>query len=301
MKCFEVSLDNLIKVTMFGKTRLTSPEHHITRYIREHIIYFVAEGRLTLKQNDEIVRLSAGDVYFFGVGEHQEPLECENCLYYYVHFATGVLRELELDDTEYCERVKSRKSKFAKADIYSTATYDYMKAIIPQLLHIEDKNNFEQLVSSFKSHELSYANNSERYRINLSSTVARLFMKIEESAYSLWDPGYKGKNGRVYEIAKNILNYVETHYTENFCGADVEECLFINYDYANRVFKRYFEDSIINYRNRLRINTAKALMLDKELCEVARLTGFTNQYYFSRCFKKYEGVSPSEYKEQKGI
>lgn len=76
----------------------------------------------------------------------------------------------------------------------------------------------------------------------------------------------------------------------------------INFDYANRIFKKHVGYSIIRYRNHLRLHTAKT-MLDGKLGEVtmdtvAEAVGFGNRYYFSRCFKKYEGISPEEYRER---
>ncbi|WP_310941691.1 AraC family transcriptional regulator [Clostridium estertheticum] len=34
---------------------------------------------------------------------------------------------------------------------------------------------------------------------------------------------------------------------------------------------------------------------DKKVKEVAQILGFTDEFYFSRIFKKIEGISPSEF------
>lgn len=72
----------------------------------------------------------------------------------------------------------------------------------------------------------------------------------------------------------------------------------MNYDYANRLFKKHIGTSIMQYRNQLRINTAKNLLGKQSVEQVARLVGFENVYYFSRAFKRYEGISPREYLER---
>ena len=45
---------------------------------------------------------------------------------------------------------------------------------------------------------------------------------------------------------------------------------------------------------------AKKLLKDTNLTvkEIAEKTGFVDQFYFSKCFKSYCGVTPSQYKEQ---
>ena len=57
--------------------------------------------------------------------------------------------------------------------------------------------------------------------------------------------------------------------------------------------------SIIKYRNRVRINEAKFRIAatDMNMSEIADFVGFGNVYYFSRIFKKIEGVAPSDYAE----
>lgn len=107
---------------------------------------------------------------------------------------------------------------------------------------------------------------------------------------------YIVKSGIVYDNVKRIVEYIEEQYKENFDSKCIERDLLINFDYANRIFRKHFGYSIIKYRNRLRINTARVLHGEKSMREIATEVGFSDVYYFSRCFKKYEGVSPSEYK-----
>ena len=54
----------------------------------------------------------------------------------------------------------------------------------------------------------------------------------------------------------------------------------------------------MNYYNSLKIKEAKKLIRDKgySVSETARMLDFNNPYYFSKVFKQYEGISPSEYK-----
>ena len=54
------------------------------------------------------------------------------------------------------------------------------------------------------------------------------------------------------------------------------------------------------YLTGIRIETAKRLLSERELSikQVCVDSGYANPNYFSRIFKKYEGKTPSEYRER---
>ncbi len=66
-------------------------------------------------------------------------------------------------------------------------------------------------------------------------------------------------------------------------------------------FKRWAGCSPIDYRNEIRINAAKSLLLNSTLAvhEIAAKSGFDDPYYFSRLFKKKTGTSPRAFRGTK--
>lgn len=74
------------------------------------------------------------------------------------------------------------------------------------------------------------------------------------------------------------------------CG--VSDCYF------RRLFRQYSGESPIEFRQRLRIERAKQLLLSDEqytVSEVAQELGFSDVYHFSKTFKKYCGESPKKF------
>ena len=71
----------------------------------------------------------------------------------------------------------------------------------------------------------------------------------------------------------------------------------MNFDYLNRIFHRLNGRSIFQYLAWVRINRAKELLAttDMKLWEIAEETGFSDQFYFSRQFKKHTGMPPAFY------
>lgn len=70
--------------------------------------------------------------------------------------------------------------------------------------------------------------------------------------------------------------------------------------YVYSVFKKYAGVPIMQYYNQLKIEEAKKLILQKQLTlsQISEKLCFKNQYYFSRTFKRIQGISPSAYGRQ---
>ncbi len=255
-------------------------------------------GSLSLLHNGEEIELISGDIYIFNKGEYQKPLKNTECDFYFLHFDADDVTWHELSESEFCDRVRTKKADYLKSDIYSSDGYKHLKVLVNQRLHIEDRDVLEYVLSFFKSNKLSHNGNDPLRRLNISFAAAELLIKLEELGFEAVC-GANRKSSRAFGTAERIADYIAEHYKENFSGDDLQKALFINFDYANRIFKKHFGYSIIQYRNRLRINTAKTLVDSMPLDEVAYSVGFSDRYYFSKCFKKHVGISPDEYRNRK--
>ena len=78
---------------------------------------------------------------------------------------------------------------------------------------------------------------------------------------------------------------------------DIAQNLFQNYSYLCYCFKRDEGITINDYINQIRLNKALELFHSgvENVSYVAEATGFSNAGYFSRKFKKFVGLPPSEY------
>jgi YesN/AraC family two-component response regulator len=301
LDCFDIDLGKLLRVTRLSSSHFVPPQTHCTRYTNEYILYVVASGELHLQVGEDEMHLAKGDVVLFEQGVFQKPLFSTECEFYYLHFKTDHILKRSVSEKEYYEEILARKAGFLKADIFSDCGYDYIRALLPARMHIEKEEELAHAIRIFKNNTVSYGRNLPAWRINVSSASAELLMLLEEMVFSSVAHGYVTRNGGVYENVKRITHYVEANFKENFGSAEIERDLLINFDYANRIFKAHVGESIIRYRNHLRINTAKT-MLDgksgKMLDEIAKAVGFRSVYYFSRYFKQTVGVSPLEYCEK---
>jgi two-component system response regulator YesN len=67
------------------------------------------------------------------------------------------------------------------------------------------------------------------------------------------------------------------------------------------MFRSEFGETITHYILRRRLELAAKLLLTTPLLvkEIAVRSGFQTEYYFSRAFRKAQGVSPTQYRKRK--
>jgi two-component system response regulator YesN len=101
---------------------------------------------------------------------------------------------------------------------------------------------------------------------------------------------------------KRIIDFLDLHYAEKINLDYAASLAGMNSAYFSRLFKKECGVGFVEFLTRLRMDQAKRLLetSDAKLLEVAEKVGFEDVNYFSKSFKKYTGISPSEYRETHG-
>ena len=96
-------------------------------------------------------------------------------------------------------------------------------------------------------------------------------------------------------IVKKAQAYICTHATLQLSRWQIAEDVHVSEDYLTRVFKKELGLSPWDYLNRYRIWLACSLLKNTGMSvnDVSVATGFLDQAYFCRVFKKIRGFSPS--------
>ncbi|KZS46942.1 DNA-binding response regulator [Paenibacillus glucanolyticus] len=101
-------------------------------------------------------------------------------------------------------------------------------------------------------------------------------------------------------IVENTRQYIEDHYRQK--GLTIHEVAKNNHvspNYLSYLFKKYTGSSLWEYVVKLRMEESRSLILNTDLrrYEIAERVGYESPEHFSKIFKKYFGVSPSELKK----
>jgi AraC-like DNA-binding protein len=96
---------------------------------------------------------------------------------------------------------------------------------------------------------------------------------------------------------EKIIQYMHQNINNRVTLTELSEMVQLSSTYLSRAFKETTGYSVIEFFNKIKIDKAKELINegDKKIKEVAQTLGFTDEFYFSRIFKRIEGTSPSEY------
>ena len=95
------------------------------------------------------------------------------------------------------------------------------------------------------------------------------------------------------------LDYILHHYPKDFSVQTLAQMCNMSVYHFCRVFKVLTGNTPICYINQLRISKAAALLSASQMsiAEIAAAVGIADECYFSRCFKKQIGQSPSTYRK----
>jgi len=135
------------------------------------------------------------------------------------------------------------------------------------------------------------------------------FRTIDEIAY--WLSGLLVRfTGQVFNqdpakhttIIGQAKDYIKKNYMKPISLEEVAAQVYLSPTYFSRIFKEATGENFNLYVNRVRIEAAKKCLTSENspLSDISILTGFEDQSYFSKVFKRMTGVTPNKYRESRG-
>ncbi|WP_409341885.1 AraC family transcriptional regulator [Paenibacillus sp. MBLB4367] len=112
------------------------------------------------------------------------------------------------------------------------------------------------------------------------------------------DPQQDKRNNNMY-IDKSIA-YMESHYRSPISISDIADHVGLSSSYLSRIFKAETGHSPLDYLTKHRIACSKELLKDNRkysLQEISGMIGYADVHSFIRFFKKYEAVTPGEFRK----
>ena len=100
-----------------------------------------------------------------------------------------------------------------------------------------------------------------------------------------------------YALYKRICDYIHVHFMDELSVSQIAELHELNENQLFYIFNKYINMGAGDYLRNYRLNRAKELLLMQGLSvkETAYSVGYSDPHYFSRIFKKKNGISPTAF------
>lgn len=96
-----------------------------------------------------------------------------------------------------------------------------------------------------------------------------------------------------------VLAMIESRYSENLTLEGLAKEAYVSTNYLSTLFKQELGINFLDYLHQYRIDAAKKLLAAEPLriFAVASLVGYQDERYFTQMFKKWAGLTPSQYQK----
>ena len=102
------------------------------------------------------------------------------------------------------------------------------------------------------------------------------------------------------EVVAIIKDFVEHNYCTNIKVSMFADRYFFSQEYLNKQFKNKYGYTIYEYVLKLRMERAKELLEqpDIKIRDIAERLGYADHHYFSKAFRTYYDITPTQYRNQ---
>lgn len=177
-----------------------------------------------------------------------------------------------------------------------------------QALHFADMDIFNTLAKLVDA-AILYQNDSFALDLKTNSLLYQLFstLYLEGKEKRLtFPPAVHEDNSALFGIGGSSQQWVRTvtaliqdNYGENLKVDSIADYLHLNRSYLSSLFKQETGFSIKQYLSYYRIEAAKKKLLNTSdsISQISFQCGFQDPLYFSRIFREWVGLTPSEFRQ----
>jgi len=181
--------------------------------------------------------------------------------------------------------------------------YGFFSYSVNEALHLSPKE--ERQIESIVEHiEIEYQNNQDEFSKDIIISQLSTLFKYANRFYERQFLNRKElSNNLLEQFNKQLGNYFESGQLQEKGIPSIEQIadkMSVSQRYLSDTLKKETGKTTTEHLQLYLIDEAKNILLkpNKSISEVAYQLGFEYPQYFSRLFKKKEGLSPSEYREK---
>lgn len=172
-----------------------------------------------------------------------------------------------------------------KKDIkeFTGLLYNTLNRVVVQLKEFESSLHCEKL----DIESITKTGNLEKIRIIFNELISEICKQKKTS-----------EQDENEAIREKIKTYIDKNYQLDFSLDNLADYLGLSFKYTSILFKKVMGDNFKNYINVYRIEKAKEILKEKKdikIKDLAEELGYNSSNTFIRIFKKYEGISPTQF------
>jgi YesN/AraC family two-component response regulator len=140
-------------------------------------------------------------------------------------------------------------------------------------------------------------NKNDFWELAVKSNLYSLFIMLFRN-YRMYFP-LSSLSDSMHVIVE-IQKYIEEHYLEQISLGDISRLFYRDMYYISHLFRKVTGFTFKEYLILQRISKAKDLLLhtDDNITQICINSGFSNVNHFIRIFKKYQAITPYQYRKK---
>ncbi len=276
--------DSLFQISITQCSFTDKGRAFLTHWHEHFEFLYITKGEGIIECQRNKIEVKPGDVVVINSGELHSGCNTSSLLEYYCIIIDPAILQSSLSGI--CE-VK------------------YITPITQNLIMFQNKISDNSQISSCIANIIKEnENKTVGYELSIKSLIYQaltiLLRSYVKCTFSSRD--YE-KSKRELERLRLVLDYIEVHYREKIQLETLARMLNISSYHFCHLFKKLTNFTVTDYINCLRIEKAAELMNtnNMNITEIALEVGFNDINYFSRVFRKYKSMSPSDYKKLNNI
>ncbi|ADL03105.1 AraC family transcriptional regulator [Lacrimispora saccharolytica] len=138
---------------------------------------------------------------------------------------------------------------------------------------------------------------NDAYEIEVIGFILTLWKRLYERCEVI-SPDTAGQTGSDLSAQKDMVSFIYQHYAEKLSLSDIAGAGSICRSKCCMIFKRYLQQSPIEFLNAYRLEVSRSLLKDPaaSITQVALACGFNHLSYYSKLFLRSYGCTPREYR-----
>lgn len=221
-----------------------------------------------------------------------------------VYFVEDIVASMELDHNRLGYIVSKFESHLKMSD--RAGLEKYLNEIFSKKeIQSMSRSNLDMLFiqMTYCIHKAVYdvSDSQEADRFLVSQMVKPKILEKREDIYRLSmeakDIMSKQRKQNSEVICDRAMHIIETEYgDETMSLASISERLHVSSSYLSAILRKNRGDTFVNLLTGKRMTAAKEYLMctSMKIMEIAQRCGYSDQHYFSYCFKRYYGTSPNK-------